>query len=192
MIRSEPPISAHDRDDRHRRQRGRSVWIRNFPTMRPGVMCVRIDANARSLELPLHLRSGATRVQQCLSDQPERLDLAGCVAGLVCAVTLAGVATAQPPEQSPYEQIQALDRRSVELLKNLSKHGEAQSLAQQALDIAERSSGRDSVVVAQRLDNLAFTIRIQHRYDEAEPLLVRALSIREKLSVTTAPTCVRA
>ena len=77
-------------------------------------------------------------------------------------------------------EIQALDRRSVELLKNPSKHGEAQSLAQQALDIAERSSGPDSVVVAQRLDNLAFTMRIQHRYDEAEPLLVRALSIREQ------------
>src|SRR6185312_14910923 len=84
-------------------------------------------------------------------------------------------------EQSADEEIQALDRRGVELLKNLSKHSEAQSLAQQALDLAERSSGRDSAVVAQRLDNLAFTIRIQHRYDEAEPLLARALSIREKL-----------
>ena len=66
-------------------------------------------------------------------------------------------------------------------MKNLSKHGEAQSLAQKALDIAERASGSDSAVVAQRLDNLAFTIRIQYRYGEAEPLLVRALSIREKL-----------
>ena len=109
------------------------------------------------------------------------------VLGLVWAVTLSGVASAQPPEQSPYEQIQALDRRSVELLKNLSKHGEAQSLAQQALDIAERSSGADSAEVAQRLDNLAFTIRIQHRYDEAQPLLVRALSIREKVFGSDSP-----
>ena len=113
-----------------------------------------------------------------------------CRAGMlavVCAVALSSIAAAQPREQSADEEIQALDRRTVELLKNLSKHGEAQSLAQQALDIAERSSGRDSAVVAQRLDNLAFTIRIQHRYDEAEPLVVRALSIREKLFGSESP-----
>jgi tetratricopeptide (TPR) repeat protein len=103
------------------------------------------------------------------------------------AVALSSIASAQPREQSADEEIQALDRRSVELFKNLGKHAEAQSLAQQALDIAERSSGRDSAVVAQRLDNLAFTIRIQHRYDEAEPLLVRALSIREKLFGSESP-----
>jgi tetratricopeptide (TPR) repeat protein len=102
------------------------------------------------------------------------------VLAVVCAVVLSSAANSQLREQSADEEIQALDRRGVALLKNLGKHGEAQSLAQQALLIAERSSGRDSVVVAQRLDNLAFTIRIQHRYDEAEPLLVRALSIREQ------------
>ena len=113
-----------------------------------------------------------------------------CRAGMlavVCAVALSSIAAAQPREQSADEQIQALDRRTVGLLKNLSKHGEAQSLAQKALDIAERSSGRDNAVVAQRLDNLAFTIRIQHRYDEAEPLVIRALSIREKLFGSESP-----
>lgn len=100
---------------------------------------------------------------------------------LFLAAALSCSAIAQPLAPSSDEEIRALDRRGVELLRNLSKHGEAQSLAMQALEIAERSSGKESAVVAQRLDNLAFTIRIQHRYDEAQPLLVRALSIREKL-----------
>jgi tetratricopeptide (TPR) repeat protein len=109
------------------------------------------------------------------------------VFAVVCAVASSSVANSQQRGQSAEEEIQALDRRGVALLKDLSKHGEAQSLAQQALVIAERSSGRDSVVVAQRLDNLAFTIRIQHRYDEAEPLLVRALSIRELVFGSDSP-----
>ena len=120
----------------------------------------------------------------CLS---ARICRAGVLA-MVCAVALSSVATPQPREKSTDEEIQALDRRSVELLKNnLNRHGEAQSLARQALDIAERISGGDSVVVAQRLDNLAFTIRIQHRYDEAAPLVDRALAIREKLFGSDSP-----
>lgn len=91
-------------------------------------------------------------------------------------------------KKSVEEEIQALDRHIVELLKNnLKKHGEAQSFAQQALDIAERAFGGESAVVAQRLDNLAFTIRIQHRYDEAKPLVDRALAIREKLFGSDSP-----
>jgi tetratricopeptide (TPR) repeat protein len=109
------------------------------------------------------------------------------ILALLAAVVLSSVATAQPHEQSADEEIEALDRRSVELLKNLTKQGEAQSLAKQALEIAERSSGGDSAVVAQRLDHLAFTVRIQHRYAEAEPLLQRALSIREKLFGSDSP-----
>ena len=116
-----------------------------------------------------------------------RLCRAGVLA-MVSAAAFSSVAMPQSPKKSADEEIQALDRRSMELLKNnLNKHGEAQSLAQQALDVAERVAGGDSVVVAQRLDNLAFTIRIQHRYDEAAPLVARALSIREKLFGSDSP-----
>ena len=114
------------------------------------------------------------------------------VLGLVWTVTLSGVASAQPPEQSPYEQIQALDRRSVELLKNLSKHGEAQSLAQQALDIAERSSGADSAE-----SRSAWTIS-PSRYVSStamtKPSLCSSVPFLSgrSFSVATAPTYVRA
>ena len=110
-----------------------------------------------------------------------------CVLAIVAALSVCSGATGQPPEQSADDEIRALDRRSVELLGHLNKHGEAQSLAQKALDIAERASGSASALVAQRLDNLGFTIRIQYRYGEAEALLVRALSIREKLFGADSP-----
>jgi type II secretory pathway component PulJ len=111
------------------------------------------------------------------------------VFAVVCAVA-SSVANSQQRGQSAEEEIQALDRRGVALLKDLSKHGEAQSLAQQALVIAERSSGRDSVVVAQRLDNMAFTIRIAM----TKPSLCWSAPFPSASwsSVATAPTYARA
>jgi tetratricopeptide (TPR) repeat protein len=111
-----------------------------------------------------------------------------CAVAMVFAIVGGNVASPQYREKSADEEIQEIDHRIIALLRNnLKKHGEAQSLAQQALDIAERASGGDSAVLAQRLDNLAFTIRIQHRYDEAKPLHDRALSIRERLFGSDSP-----
>ena len=110
----------------------------------------------------------------------------GAVA-LLSTIALANLAVAQSNELSAQESIASLDRRIVELLKNLTKHDEAEGLARKALEIAESTAGRDSPIVAQRLDNLAFTIRVQHRYREAEPLLLRALSIRENLFGADSP-----
>jgi len=96
-------------------------------------------------------------------------------------IIVSTIAAAQPRERSVDQEIEALDHRTVELLKNPKAHGEAQTLAQKALEVAESGTGKHSAIVAQRLDNLAFIIRIQHRYDEAEPFQLRALSIREEL-----------
>lgn len=113
-----------------------------------------------------------------------KLAIRVCIAGAITAVStiiITTIAVAQAHDRSVDEEIEALDRSAVELLKNPNELGEAQGLAHKALEVAESGTGKDSAIVAQRLDNLAFTIRLQHRYDEAQPFLLRALSIREKV-----------
>jgi tetratricopeptide (TPR) repeat protein len=60
------------------------------------------------------------------------------------------------------------------------KFDEATRMAEEALQTVERRWLRRDTAVAQRLDNLATIYRIQRRYADAEPLLRRALTLREK------------
>ena len=113
-----------------------------------------------------------------------KLAIRVCIVGAIAAASMfiiTSIAVTQPHDRSVDEEIAALDRSTVEFLKNPNELGEAQGLAHKALEVAESGTGKHSAIVAQRLDNLAFTIRLQHRYDEAQPFLLRALSIREKV-----------
>src|SRR5262245_19503520 len=73
-----------------------------------------------------------------------------------------------------------LDRRVVELIRT-GKKAEASLVAQQAVELAEQQLGSVHPGVAQRLDNLAVTYRIQGKFAEAEPPLRRALEMREQI-----------
>jgi adhesin HecA-like repeat protein len=59
-------------------------------------------------------------------------------------------------------------------------YAEAEPLYTRALEIREKSLGKDHPNVAASLNNLAGLYDAQGRYDEAEPLYKRALEILEK------------
>jgi tetratricopeptide (TPR) repeat protein len=59
-------------------------------------------------------------------------------------------------------------------------YSEAEPMYRRALEIREKSLGKDHPSVANSLNNLAGLYREQGKYDEAEPMYRRALEIREK------------
>lgn len=60
------------------------------------------------------------------------------------------------------------------------KYSEAIALAEKALDMAERTFGKDHPNVAESLDNLAIYKQAINKYGEAEDHYKRALAILEK------------
>ena len=96
------------------------------------------------------------------------------VAGLACAMMLAGVSHAQRAEDAV-----ALDAK-VEKLYREGKYPEAIEIAKRVLAIRERALGPEHADVRTALNNLAELYRLQGRYAEAEPLYRRSLAIREK------------
>jgi tetratricopeptide (TPR) repeat protein len=85
-----------------------------------------------------------------------------------------GVATAQSDET-----VDALNAR-VEELYTAGRYGEAVSIAQRAVELAERRFGPDHPHVAQSLEKVATLYYKQGRHAEAEPLYRRALLVAEK------------
>ncbi len=65
------------------------------------------------------------------------------------------------------------------LLRHTSRHGEAEPLMRQALEIAEAAFGKHDLFTATCLNNLAMLLRDTNRIDEAEPMLRRALGTVE-------------
>jgi tetratricopeptide (TPR) repeat protein len=85
-----------------------------------------------------------------------------------------------PSVAQTVNDLQDLDRRTIELIR-AGKKAEASFVAQQAVDLAVQQLGATHPIVAQRLDNLALTLRMQRKFSEAEPLLQRSLSMREQI-----------
>ncbi|MBI4463095.1 MAG: tetratricopeptide repeat protein [Acidobacteria bacterium] len=68
------------------------------------------------------------------------------------------------------------------LYRTEGRHGEAERINRQALDIWEGAlEHREDKDVVTALDNLAEIYHAEQRYSEAEPLHKRALAIREKV-----------
>lgn len=77
------------------------------------------------------------------------------------------------------ETVDALNAR-VEELYTAGKYGEAVSIAQRAVELAEHQFGPDHPQVAQSLEKVASLYYKQGRHAEAEPLYRRALLVSEK------------
>ncbi len=80
------------------------------------------------------------------------------------------------PQQS---EIDALNRKVAEL-RGAGKNAEAIAVAERALLLTERRNGPNHPATAAALTTLAELLIEQKRFAEAEPLLKRALAIREK------------
>ncbi len=80
------------------------------------------------------------------------------------------------PKQS---EIDALNAR-VATLRQAGKTDEAIAVAKRALSLTERRHGRNGGATAQALTTLAELLIEKKRYADAEPLLKRAVAIREK------------
>jgi len=65
-------------------------------------------------------------------------------------------------------------------LQSAGHYAEAAPLLKHALEISEKTLGKDHPSTARNLNNLAELYRSQGRYSEAEPLYKRALNIEEK------------
>jgi tetratricopeptide (TPR) repeat protein len=90
---------------------------------------------------------------------------------LVTALMLALPATAQEDSGDIY-------RKAMELFR-AQKYEQAVPLFRAALDTAEARYGEESPLLALDLNNLAEVYRLTRRYDEAEPLYKRAITLDE-------------
>ena len=109
----------------------------------------------------------------------------GMVRGTIVASLMAGVAkelgVQVSTEQNPQEKRwQGLTAPADELFKQ-GKYSDAESVAKEALQLAEVAFGPEHPAVAQSLSNLALLYQAQGKYAEAEPLYRRSLAIREKV-----------
>ena len=66
-----------------------------------------------------------------------------------------------------------------QLLWHAGRHGEAEPLLREALDVAEAALGKHHPYVADCLNNLAVPLLDTNRYEDAEPMLRKALAIAE-------------
>lgn len=83
---------------------------------------------------------------------------------------------------SAYSQEASLETINAEVVK-LCKEGQyarAEVLAKEAVQLAEKSNNIDYLSVADSLSILAAIYATQNKFDEAEPLFTRALTINEK------------
>ena len=69
----------------------------------------------------------------------------------------------------------------------LRKNDQAEPLYRRALEILKKVLGTEHSLVANCLDGLAETYRIQGEYDQAEPLYQQSLGIREKILGPSTP-----
>ncbi len=67
------------------------------------------------------------------------------------------------------------------VFENLGDYERAQQLFERSLELRERMLGRAHVDVAQSLEDLGTLLHRRQRLDEARPLLLRALSMRQQL-----------
>lgn len=104
--------------------------------------------------------------------------LVGAIALLSTLTTTVAVAVPDPEFTAAHQ----LEDR-VEELKAAGKYNEAIGLAQRAIAIWEKVLGKEHQRVATSLSALALLYTEQGNYTQAEPLIKRALAIREKLSM---------
>jgi tetratricopeptide (TPR) repeat protein len=101
------------------------------------------------------------------------------VAGLtMTSAVLIGKAYAQTVEATQQNEIETLQEQSSELLQQ-GRWPEALKLGRRSLDLAERKYGPDHPVVAASLTIVGDIYHAQARPAEADPLLRRALIIRQ-------------
>jgi tetratricopeptide (TPR) repeat protein len=77
------------------------------------------------------------------------------------------------------DDLEALGRQFQQLGQQ-GKYADAAATAQRALALAERLNPGDQLTLAPCLDNLASADYAMGRTSEAEPLILRALAVREK------------
>lgn len=73
-----------------------------------------------------------------------------------------------------------------------NEYAEAEKLERRALEIREKTDGKDSLETAVCLSNLGNILMMQKRYEEARPLLDRALSIAEAKPAPTDAATIKA
>lgn len=100
---------------------------------------------------------------------------------LVFSLSVPSLATSQ---QESWEDLTSKAKR----LYQQGRYAEAIPIAQQALRVAEAKFNPDDIKVAPLLDNLGALYWANAQYGEAEPLLKRALSVREKILGPEPPT----
>ena len=76
-----------------------------------------------------------------------------------------------------------IDSLALTLDAQLGKHEEAEALTRRSLAIRKATFGEDSLEVAKSLERLGVLLTTTNRRTEAEPLLRKALAIREKAGV---------
>ena len=64
--------------------------------------------------------------------------------------------------------------------RSLARYTEAEPLIRRAIEISEKTLGKDHPNVARGYNNLAILLQAQGKYDQAEPLYRRAIEIGEK------------
>jgi tetratricopeptide (TPR) repeat protein len=68
----------------------------------------------------------------------------------------------------------------LDMLYQQGRYSEAENVAKDSLQVAEKTFGPDHPKMATSLNNLAFLYNAQGNYAESEPLLKQSLKIREK------------
>ena len=96
---------------------------------------------------------------------------------LVCSLLIAAGAT--HPALAQGDEVETLEARIPQLMIE-GKWGEAVTLAERLTELVRAQKGEEHLDTARSLVTLAGLYSIQRRLTEAEPLLKRALAIREK------------
>ena len=105
-------------------------------------------------------------------------------AALIAVVLLTGI-TQSPTAWAQSAELDAAFRQYQSLEKQ-AKYAEAIPYAQAFVELAKEEFGETHQIYAAGLNNLALLYSEQGRYEDAEPLLKRALAIKEK-GLTSAP-----
>ena len=100
-------------------------------------------------------------------------------AALIVLVACSTALGATPTSAQGSDDLDALKTQTVELFR-AGKYTEGATIANRALDLAERQFGPDHPTISVALNNLAMLYSAQGRYGEAEPLYKRALAIVER------------
>src|SRR5215831_15104439 len=102
----------------------------------------------------------------------------GCIVRLVMALVLHGYLASPIARAQTADPLQLLQQ--IGELSKAGRYADAIPLGRQLVAALENIAGKDHPMAAMGLISLGDLYRLQGELDEAEPLLLRALAIREK------------